>query len=78
MSQSIANYRFKVAGLLTPNWGARLGCFDVTTEAGNTILVGHITDQAALHGLLRQFNDLGLTLLLVEKLEPQEIQGELP
>lgn len=78
MSYSTANYRLKVAGRLTPNWGARLGCLQVTAEGGDTVLAAHIADQAALHGLLRQINDLGLTLLLVEKIEPQQSELELP
>ena len=38
-------------------------------EAGNTILTGSITDQAALHGLLMRIRDLGLPLLAVERIE---------
>jgi hypothetical protein len=35
---------------------------------GNTILTGPVVDQAALHGLLDQCRDLGLTLLSVARL----------
>jgi len=32
---------------------------------GDTLLIGAVADQAALHGLLRRVRDLGLTLLAV-------------
>jgi hypothetical protein len=32
-----------------------------------TLLTGPVSDQAALHGLLRKVRDLGLTLLLVQR-----------
>ncbi|MEM7133715.1 MAG: hypothetical protein AAF702_45895 [Chloroflexota bacterium] len=35
------------------------------TPEGHTVLCGTIQDQAALHGLLRKINNLGLTLLSV-------------
>lgn len=35
------------------------------TEDGDTILSGAITDQAALHGVLKKISNLGLTLISV-------------
>jgi hypothetical protein len=32
-------------------------------EDGTTLLRGPVADQAALHGLLRQLGDIGITLL---------------
>ncbi len=38
---------------------------------GETLITGPIVDQPALHGLLRRIGDLGLTLLLVEQMQPE-------
>ena len=39
---------------------------DVTLdESGDTLLTGPVTDQAALHGLLRKVRDLGMPLVSV-------------
>ena len=37
---------------------------------GETFITGPIIDQPALHGLLRRIGDMGLTLLLVEQVQP--------
>lgn len=34
---------------------------------GETLLAGHVADQAALHGILTRIGDMGLTLLEVKK-----------
>jgi hypothetical protein len=34
---------------------------------GTTVLVGPVTDQAALHGLLRRLGDLGIPLLSLQQ-----------
>jgi hypothetical protein len=53
-------------GHLAARWAA---WFDGMTLAaagdGTTVIRGPIADQAALHGLLRKLNDLGLPLLSV-------------
>jgi len=39
------------------------------TEDGETILVGPVIDQTALHGLLAKVRDLNLPLLSVQRVE---------
>ena len=39
-------------------------------QAGQTIIVGPVADQAALLGLLAKIRDLGLPLLSVRRLDP--------
>jgi hypothetical protein len=39
---------------------------------GTTILAGPIVDQAALHGLLRKVRDVGLPLVSVVRVEPEQ------
>ncbi|WP_460965000.1 hypothetical protein [Pedococcus soli] len=36
-------------------------------EDGTTLLRGPVADQAALHGLLRQLGDIGITLLSLQQ-----------
>jgi hypothetical protein len=42
----------------------------LSVEGGETILTGRVADQAALHGLLIRIRDLNLTLLSVERINP--------
>jgi hypothetical protein len=44
------------------------------TDNGSTVITGQIVDQAALHGLLKKVRDLGLTLVSVIRIEPDQIQ----
>lgn len=58
-------YRIVVAGQLGPRYA---GAFEgMTVEPGdeNTAIVGQISDQAHLHGLLERIASLGLRLLSV-------------
>jgi hypothetical protein len=66
-----ATYQIKLQGRLNENWSNWFDGLAVTaseTEGGPTLttLMGLVTDQAALHGLLSRIRDLGLPLLLVE------------
>jgi hypothetical protein len=61
-----ANYAIRIAGQLGAEWADWFGGMTIAPEAnGDTLLTGVVTDQAALHGLLRRVRDLGLTLLAV-------------
>ena len=64
-------YRILVQGRLDSTWSDWFDGLDLSTVDGQdgrvvTSLTGPITDQAALHSILRRIRDLGLTLLLVE------------
>jgi hypothetical protein len=41
-------------------------------EDGTTVLEGDITDQAALHGVIRTVRDLGLPLVSLTRLDDPE------
>jgi hypothetical protein len=41
-------------------------------ENGNTLLTGPVVDQAALHGLLKKVRDLGMPLVSVSPVEPDQ------
>ena len=62
-------YQIRVKGVLEQQWSSRLGGLTLSYDENDTVLTGPIVDQAALHGLLAQIRDLGLTLLLVQQIE---------
>jgi hypothetical protein len=56
----------RVEGRLDAKWADRLDGFTLTyTGQKETILAGHVTDQAALYGLIAKRRDLGFKLLSV-------------
>lgn len=48
----------------------------VQEPGGETVLTGPVSDQAALHGVLERIRDLGVPLLLVRQLPPEEAKTE--
>lgn len=75
-------YRIELQSKIDSDWSVWLGDSELShTDAGHTILIGDVADQAALHGLLARIRDLGLPILLVTRLEPTQsnqshIKGE--
>ena len=60
------HYEIRVKGQLEEYWSDWLGGLEIShDENGNSLLTGVIPDQAALHGILNQIRDLGLTLISV-------------
>jgi hypothetical protein len=61
-------YRILVDGHLDTCWTDWLGGLVIHhQEDGTTLLVGPLTDQAALHGVLARIRDLALPLLSVHR-----------
>jgi hypothetical protein len=58
-------YEIRVEGELTPRWSDWFAGLSVECDGGETLIVGPVDDQAALHGLLARIRDLGLPLLAV-------------
>ncbi len=59
-------YEIKISGQLDACWHAWFDGFTIIESAdGNTMLKGMVRDQAALYGVLKKVNNLGLTLLAV-------------
>jgi hypothetical protein len=64
-------YEIRIQGHLEARWGHWFGGLTIALEeTGNTLLSGPLADQAALHGILKKVRDLGLTLLSVNTVEP--------
>jgi hypothetical protein len=67
-----ATYRIRVYGTLDARWSGRLGDMRIAhpdDPAGQTVLTGELTDQAALLGVLNSLYSLHLFLLNVEHIE---------
>ena len=59
-------YQIRIKGHLGRQWTDWFGGLAITLEDnGDTLLTGLVTDQAALHGLLRKVRDLGMPLVSV-------------
>jgi hypothetical protein len=69
---SLMQYRIRIRGHLDPAWTVWFDELTLTEkDDGTTELVGPLSDQSALYGLLARLRDLGATLLLVEQLPGQ-------
>lgn len=77
-----ADYRILLRGRLDASWSDELAGMTVTAvaEGGGepaTLLTGRLLDQAALYGLLQFTYNLGLTILVVKRVEWQEANERL-
>jgi hypothetical protein len=62
-------YEIRVKGALDLRWSDWFDGFSITPVGdGETLLIGSVADQAALHGVLHKIRDLGLPLLSVQRL----------
>lgn len=65
-------YQIRLKGHLGAHWAIWFSEMTITLEEnGNTRLTGAVTDQAALHGLLRKVRDVGMPLLSVVSIESE-------
>jgi hypothetical protein len=66
-------YEIRLQGHLAPRWSAWLDGMDITPDTdGTSVLRGQVVDQAALHGLLSRLRDIGLPLISVTLVEPDQ------
>ena len=66
-------YEIRLTGRLDVHWAAWFDGLTVSHETdGTTVISGPIADQAALHGVLQRVRDLGLPLVSVIRVEPDE------
>ncbi len=72
-SKSPVVYQIKIKGHLDCHWATWFENLTITpADNGETILAGPVIDQAALHGLLRKVRDLGLPLIAVSQVQPDQ------
>ena len=67
-----AGYEIRIEGVLGDRWAAWFDGLQVKSEGTQTVISGLLADQAALHGLLAKVRDLGLGLISVRRLDPDE------
>lgn len=66
-------YEIKVKGHLDNRWAQRFEGLAMTLlPGGETLLSGPLPDQAALHSVLSRIRDLGVPLLLVRQVPPEQ------
>ena len=66
-------YTFKIKGHLGQQWMDWFEGLTITLqEDGNTLLSGPVTDQSALHGILKKIRDLGMPLLSVNSTDSNQ------
>jgi hypothetical protein len=66
-------YEIRLKGHLDTRWAAWFDGLSLSLESdGTTIIQGPVADQAALHGLLQKVRDIGLPLVSVICIEPDQ------
>jgi hypothetical protein len=69
-------YQIRIRGHLGRHWADWFGGMAITQEDnGDTLLIGAVIDQAALHGLLRKVRDLAMPLVSVSPVDPELTRG---
>ena len=70
-------YEIRLKGHLDDRWSDWFGGLTITLEEdGDTLLTGPVVDQAALHGLLKRVRDLGMPLLSVNFVSPDQAKTQ--
>src|SRR5260370_4078803 len=66
-------YQIRIKGHLGRQWADWFEGLTITLDdTGEILLTGPVVDQAALHGLLRKVRDLGMPLLSVVCVKPDQ------
>lgn len=66
-------YEIRIRGHLSPQWAVWFEDATVSLEDnGETLLTCTVVDQAGLYGLLRKVRDLGVPLISVAQVEPDQ------
>ena len=69
-------YQIRIQGHLSQQWQDWFEGLTITLEEdGNTFLSGHVVDQSALHGILKKIRNLGMPLLSVNPIDPNQATG---
>ena len=70
-------YQIRIKGQLDRKW---IDWFENVTialeEDGDTLITCPVVDQAALHGLLKKVRDLGMPLVSVNRVKPDQVKSK--
>lgn len=64
-----ARYEIRVESVLDVQWSDWFGGLQLSNDGAQTVIVGLLPDQPALHGLLAKIGDLGLSLISMRRLD---------
>lgn len=68
-------YQIRIREHLAPQWMDWFDGLTITLEEnGDTLLTGPVIDQAALHGILKKVRDMGMLLLSVNSIDPNQVE----
>lgn len=67
-----AEYEIRVEGALDDRWSEWFDRLRIENQKGEAILSGVLDDQASLNGVLERIRDVGLPLIAVRRIEPEE------
>ena len=65
-----ARYEIRVNSVLDDRWSDWFGGLRISSDGTQTMIVGLLPDQPALHGVLTKIRDLGLCLISVRRIDP--------
>jgi len=68
-------YEIHIRGVVTDDLLDELGGLHVVVESPHTVLCGRVRDQAALHGILRRLENLGIELVEL-RVFPEDVRVE--
>ena len=71
-----ARYEIRVDSVLDDQWADWFGGLQLSSDGSQTVIVGVLADQPALHGLLTKIRDLGLSLISVRRLDAGDAAGQ--
>jgi hypothetical protein len=67
------HYEIRLRGHLDTRWAAWFDGLSLAHQSdGTTVISGAVVDQAALYGLLGKVRDLGLPLIAVRQVDPNQ------
>jgi hypothetical protein len=66
-------YEIRLKGHLDSRWAAWFDGLSLSRQSdGTTTIHGFVADQAALHGLLQKVRDIGVPLISVTQIQPDQ------
>lgn len=70
-----ARYEVRVDSVLDGRWSQWFEGLHIENRGGETSFSGTLPDQSALHGILDKVRDLGLSIIAVRRLPPDQRSG---